>query len=59
MCLKVCVMIHMRKLVSHVSSHVTQTEYATYSVGDSCYVHHVYQAANMATRWAMGQLIQE
>ena len=31
MCSKVCVMIHVTKLVSRVSSHVTQTEYVTYS----------------------------
>ena len=29
MWLTVCVMIYVMKLVSHVSSHVTQTEYAT------------------------------
>ena len=32
MCLKLCVIIHVTKLVSHVSFHVTQTEYATYSL---------------------------
>ena len=51
MCLKISVMIYVIKLVSHVSSHVTQTEHATYStLQDSMVLQHRFRS-KFALSW--------